>query len=134
MYQYQTTVKLHETDAAGLLFFAHQFRIAHDAYEAFMTSAGFGFATVLKQGSFLLPIVHASADFTAPLFVGDALTVSVQAEEVSEHSFVLSYQLSRGQGTEVGRARTVHVCLSMKTKQKEPLPEPLREALQQIKG
>jgi len=35
-FEYRFTVQLHDTDAAGRLFFAHLFRHAHDAYEALM--------------------------------------------------------------------------------------------------
>jgi acyl-CoA thioesterase FadM len=36
MFKTQTNVKLHDTDAAGILFFSNHFRIAHTAYEDFM--------------------------------------------------------------------------------------------------
>ncbi len=42
MYQYHHKVKLHETDAAGILFFSHQFEMIHDAYESLLEKIGFG--------------------------------------------------------------------------------------------
>ena len=41
---YKTEIRLHDTDAAGPLFFANQFTIIHDAYEQLLetgTQAGF---------------------------------------------------------------------------------------------
>jgi hypothetical protein len=38
MYTYQTTIRLHHTDAAGVVFFSNLFVIAHDAYESFLES------------------------------------------------------------------------------------------------
>jgi len=134
MFEYETSVRLHDTDAAGLLFFANQFRMAHDAYEAFMISIGYDFGSVLRTGKFLLPIVHASADYTAPLFVGDPLKIEVKADEISEHSFVLGYRFAGKSGAEVGRVRTVHVCIGMDTKEKMALPDELRGALEKIKA
>lgn len=32
MFTYKTQIRLHDTDAAGILFFAQQFEIIHDAY------------------------------------------------------------------------------------------------------
>ena len=40
-YNYHFTTSLHDIDAAGVLFFAHLYRHAHDAYEAFMSDIGF---------------------------------------------------------------------------------------------
>ena len=70
MYTYATSVKLHDTDAAGLLFFAHQLTMVHDAYESFMESAGFSLGRVIRESDFLIAIVHTEADFTSPLYVG----------------------------------------------------------------
>ena len=62
----------HDTGAAGRLYFANQFRLAHEAYEAFMASLGFPIGDILKAGRFGLPIVRAEADYKAALSVGDA--------------------------------------------------------------
>ena len=40
MFRYSTTLKLRDTDAAGVAFFAAYFAIAHDAYESFLISQG----------------------------------------------------------------------------------------------
>ena len=71
MFIYQTKIKLHETDAAGLLFFSNQFKIIHDAYEGLLENLGFGFAQLIREKEFFLPIVHTESDYKLPLFVGD---------------------------------------------------------------
>jgi len=132
MFKLETSVKLHDTDAAGLLFFASQFLFAHDAYEAYLNSQGLGFAAVLRDGGYKLPIVRAEADYSKPLAVGDRLTVEMTAEKVSVHSFVLAYRLLAADGSEVGRVRTVHVCVDGVSGNKIALPPDLRAALQKI--
>ena len=37
---YRFTVRLHDIDAAGVMFFGHLFRHAHDAYESVMANLG----------------------------------------------------------------------------------------------
>jgi len=133
-FEYKTTIKLYDTDAAGLLFFGHQFRIVHDAYQAFMEKSGFNFAEILRQGEILVPIVHAEADYLEPLVVGDELTVVMNAVNISEHSFTLSYELKRPDSTPVGTVQTVHVTVDRASGEKTPLPALLREALQKIAG
>ena len=129
MFRYETSVKLHDTDAAGLLFFAHQFTIAHDAYETFMSEQGVGFRKILRDNDYKLAIVHASADFMKQLSVGDALTVEMRAEKVSTHSFILVYELFDAAGAKVGTARTVHVCIDAASGLKKPLPEKIKAAM-----
>jgi len=126
----ETTVKLHDTDAAGLLFFGHQFRMAHDAYEHFLNTSGHSFAWILRESDFFLPIVHAEADYKAPLFAGDRLTIRVRTESIGRTSFVLGYEFLNEQADTVGTAQTVHVCIDKKDRQKRSLPESLRTALE----
>ncbi|HUV30045.1 MAG TPA: thioesterase family protein [Acidobacteriota bacterium] len=129
MVTFGTSVRLHDTDAAGLLFFGHQFTIAHDAYETFMEQIGCGFARIIREEDFLLPIVHAEADYRAELFVGDRLTVRLTVEDVGDTSFTLAYDLLGDDGKSAGTVRTVHVCMDKAGRKKKPLPDGLRRAL-----
>lgn len=129
MFTHDTTVKLHQTDAAGLLFFAHQFTMIHDAYELYMESIGFDFATILRESDFLLAIVHAEADFNKPLYVGDRLKINLTTESSGETSYTLAYDLINDNSQTVGTGRTVHVCVDKKSGQKRSLPQALRAEL-----
>ena len=130
MFTYSTSVKLHDTDAAGLLFFSRQFTIAHDAYELFMETIGFGFSYIIRESGFLLPVIHAEADFSEPLFVGDKLTVQLSVERIGETSFTLAYDLLAEGGKSAGTVRTVHVCIDRHHRGKRVLPNGLRSALE----
>jgi 1,4-dihydroxy-2-naphthoyl-CoA hydrolase len=130
MITHETSVKLHHTDAAGLLFFGHQFHLAHDAYEQLMEEIGFSFAHIIAETSFLVAIVRAEADFTAQLYVGDRLTIQVMVEKLGETSYTLAYDLVQPERGPVGSVRTVHVCIDKKTRQKRQLPNDLRRALE----
>ena len=133
-YRYELKVQLHDTDAAGILFFGHQFEMAHDAYQAFLESRGFSFADVLAEGEILIPLVHAEADYLKPLTVGDQLVIELSAAGISTHSFTLSYDFRRPDGEMVGTVKTVHVTMARADNQKIELPAPLRKALDEIKG
>jgi 1,4-dihydroxy-2-naphthoyl-CoA hydrolase len=132
MFIYQTKIKLHETDAAGLLFFSNQFKIIHDAYEGLLEKIGFGFAELIKEKPFFLPIVHAQADYKLPLFVGDLIEIQVTVENVGTTSFTFGYQLLDTRQNVVGTAQTVHVTIDKKTHQKIPLPVQMRSAIEAI--
>lgn len=132
MYTYQTKIKLHETDAAGLLFFSNQFKIIHDAYEGLLEHIGFGFAQLIREKKFFLPIVHSESDFKLPLFVGDLIEIQVMVEKVGKTSFTLYYKLLDTSQNIVGTAQTVHVTIDAQAHKKIPLPSDLRSKLEQI--
>ena len=48
-YNYHFTTTIHDIDAAGVLFFAHLYRHAHDAYEAFMSNIGFSLDEIIRK-------------------------------------------------------------------------------------
>jgi 1,4-dihydroxy-2-naphthoyl-CoA hydrolase len=129
MYLHQAIVRLHNTDAAGLLFFAEQFRLAHDAYESYMESIGYAFAPLLRNSPYLLPIVHAEADFLKPLATGDRLTIQVMAERIGDTSFTLGYKLLRDSTELIGSVRTVHVLVDKRNGEKLSLLPELRSKL-----
>ena len=126
MFRFATTVKLYDTDASGALFFAQQFRLTHDACEAFLATTG-----LFVQGKPImqLPVVHAEADYAAPLRWGDAVVVEVRPGRVGTTSFGLSYRLCKSDGTVAGTVATVHVAISGKTGRPVRLPAALRKAL-----
>ncbi|MEE8405217.1 MAG: hypothetical protein V3S17_07475 [candidate division Zixibacteria bacterium] len=41
MYLHKLTAQVHDTDAAGVIYFANFYRMAHSTYEAFMESIGY---------------------------------------------------------------------------------------------
>ena len=126
MFRFATTVKLYDTDATGALFFGQQFRLVHDACEAFLAAAG-----LFMQGSAIMPfpVVHAEADYAAPLRWGDALVVEVRPGRVGTTSFGMHYRLCKSDGSVAGTVSTVHVAISSKTGRPIRVPARLRAAL-----
>jgi acyl-CoA thioesterase FadM len=119
-------VRLRHTDAAGVLFFAEQLALAHEAYEAFLDEHDLSVGTLLASGSGV-PIVSCEASYEAPVRVGDRLTFTVTAERVGETSFTLTYGIDRDK-VPVGRCQTVHVSIG-KDGAKRPLSDAMRAAL-----
>ena len=129
MYVYQTKIKLHETDAAGLIFFSNQFKIMHDAYESLLENMGVGFPELLRHRDYFLPIVHAEADYKMPLFAGDLIEIQITVENVGNTSFTFAYKLLNTKGELVGTGRTVHVTMDKKTQKKIGLPVEMRNKI-----
>lgn len=123
-------VALHDTDAAGVLFFAHLFRHAHDAYEAWMAHLGFPLDAMLRKGELRLPLVHAAADYRRPLRHGDEVTIQLRVADIGESAFTIEYRFLADTGERAATARSVHVGLG--ADERRGLPQPLRDALAQF--
>lgn len=132
MFTYKTQIRLHDTDAAGILFFAHQFSIVHDAYEQLLEKLGFSFPTMLKDRAYFLPIVHAESDYKSPLFVGDKITIRIAVGHIGETSFSFVYTIHNQKKVLVGTAKTVHVTIDKKKRNKIPLPKEIRSSLEKF--
>ncbi len=132
MYSYETTVKLHQTDGAGRLFFSEQFTMVHDAYQQLLESLGIGFSVIFKKKNYFCPIVHAQADYKKPLFVDDRLTIELTVSHIGESSFSFAYRLLNEKNSLVGTAKTVHVAVSKKSGKKITLPPEIRKALAKV--
>lgn len=128
-YACEVQVRLYDTDAAGFLFFGAQFRFAHEALENFLEHIGLPIAGIIRGREALFPVVHAEADYRAPLAVGDKLTVKVTVRAVGDRSFTVAYRLLSAGGREAGSVVTVHAAIDPATGSSRPLPDAVRAAL-----
>lgn len=109
-YHHQFRVALPDTDVAGVLFFAHLFRHAHDAYEAWMSSLGFPLHEMIRTGAMALPLVHAEADYRRPLKHGELVTVELFLADLQPARFTIDYRFLTDRRM-AALARTIHVCI-----------------------
>lgn len=129
--EHQFRVALHDTDAAGVLFFAHLFRHAHDAYEAMMARIGWPLDGLIRERQIGLPLVHAEADFRRPLRHGDQVAVRIERAELAEQGFSLAYGFFIGE-REVATALSVHAAIDPRLGKRQPLPPELARALAEL--
>jgi len=134
MFVWRTTVKLHDTDAAGLLFYGHQFKMAHDCYEAMLESIGLPMAWWMRESDCFLPIVHAESDYLRPLFVGDKIEIHLHVEEIGDSSYTLTQEILDAQGQTVGTVKTVHVVVNKESGRKTSIPDKFRAALLKLQA
>lgn len=127
VFTYRTMIHLRDTDATGALYFPEQFRFALETLEEYIKSRGFSLATLLS-GHFLFPVVHATADYLAPLQVSDEIEICLSSACIGDTSVALDYQISAlKRQIQVGRVHTVHVAVCRASKQAIRVPEALRE-------
>ncbi len=127
MFTFQMRVKLQDTDATGVLYFAEQFRMAQEVFEEFLKEKGFSLKQVLSS-EYLLPIVHAAGDYMAPVRVGDELEISLNVVKMGTSSVTVHYEFcERESKNSVGRVELVHVVVDREKRTSVPIPDFLRE-------
>ena len=122
-FQHKITVPFQDIDAAGIVFFAQLFRYAHETYEQFMSSIGFSLVDILRDYKYLIPLIHAEADYLVPLRHGDNVTILLNVENIGTSSFTLVYNFIDEKGNGRAVAKTVHVVLSAQGKKKTNIPD-----------
>ena len=130
MFTFKTTVRMGDTDAAGIIYFANQFRIAHEGFEHFLDTIGLGVGHMLENTDYRFPIVHAEADYVSPLKVGDSLTIYMTASRIGHSSVSLLFRLFDRHDKEVGTVKIVHVAVDKTTWKTRPLPLELKDAFE----
>ena len=127
---------MRDTDAAQVVFFAHYYAIAHEAYEDAFTH----YQSPLSQWvqhQIHIPIIHSQAHYKAPLRLADPLTVCLFVDRIGQTSFTLHYEFYREHFRQspttqaVTAIQTVHV--AVQNKSSVTLPPSLIEVLQKIK-
>ncbi|MDJ0652232.1 MAG: thioesterase family protein [Simkaniaceae bacterium] len=125
MYSYKRMIRVQDTDATGVLYFANQLQIGLEAFEDFLCTQGFFIGEMIKKKQYSLPIVHAEADFYASIHVSDALELRLTFPSIGTTSFTHASEVLR-KGKKVGRVEIVHVAYCPKKKEGIPIPEELK--------
>ena len=131
MYTYETVIRMHQTDAAGLVYFANIFVLAHDCYEAFLDrdkSVG----AILNEGEILIPLVHAEADYRKSLYVSDAVSIEMSLMKKSTSSFELGFVFKNESSEVAAEAKTSHVVINKSTRKPVEIPDFLIQALARL--
>ena len=117
------TVRLADTDAAGVVFFARTLMLCHEAYEESLAHAGIDLKQFLGVADLIVPISKCEADYLRPLYCGDKVKISVAPTPLTETSFAIAFEITKLGPPDkiVARVRTEHVATSLKKRERERL-------------
>ncbi len=119
-------VRFQDVDAAGTIYFARMFDLFGDAYVELLDAAGLDVPAILREKKWAAPLAHAEADYRAPLFFGDAITVEIVRAHAGSSSLTLGHRVTRADGSVAAVGITVHVFVDGATFKPTPVPEALR--------
>jgi YbgC/YbaW family acyl-CoA thioester hydrolase len=119
-------VRFQDVDAAGTIYFARVFDLFGDAYVELLDSSGLDVPAILRAKKWAAPLAHAEADYRAPLFFGDAITVEIVRAHAGSSSLTLGHRVTRADGAVAALGMTVHVFVDGATFKPTPVPDELR--------
>lgn len=125
-FTHRRKVRLQDTDATGVLYFPEQLKMALEAFEDFLSHHQISWRHLIDS-PYLLPVVHAEADYLAPVMVGDELDIYLTVQTVGTKSVTLSYRfVDHKRKLDVGTAKIIHVTVDKETRTSVPIPDFLR--------
>ena len=89
---YKRRIAFHETDAAGVVYFANYFRLAEEAETHALASLG----SIVTRDGYLYPRVHAEADYLAPLRFFDEVSVHAHIIRIGSSSVHWKFEIFNG--------------------------------------
>lgn len=122
-YIYRRKIAFHETDAAGMVYFANFFNLAAEAETHALDALGL----LGKSREYFYPRVHAEADYKHPLRFNDLVEVEASIARIGNSSVCWVYQICHnGELCATVRAVTVrttrdHVPSPLSVAEKEAL-------------
>ncbi len=126
------TVRFRDTDAAGVVYFAHVLAFCHNAYEASLLTSGIPLQSYFADHKVGLPITTVSARFRHPLMWGDPYHICLIGQEIAADRFEVSYTLYSPDPTrQIGEATTRHVCIDTLSRTPRSLTPELQAWLEQ---
>ena len=132
MYKYETVIRLHHTDAAGLVFYAKVFVLAHECYESFLEEHQLPLASMIDEGDYIAPIVHAKADLKAAMRMSDRITIEMQLARTGKSSYELAYKFTNQQGKITTEITTIHAVINKNTSRPIRIPEAFEKVLRKL--
>ena len=127
-YGYTQTVRLEDTSTAGTLYYAEVPKYVGRAVEELIAAAGYPYRENLARDLGLL-VVHTETEYVNPMREGDEIHIEV-TPTVGESSVTFEARATCD-GQEVFRASETRVAVDLSTMESHPVPEGLREALQE---
>jgi 1,4-dihydroxy-2-naphthoyl-CoA hydrolase len=129
-FTYHRTIHFHDTDSAGVVYFANGLAFCHEAYEASLAASGLNLKSFFSGEEIAVPITKASIDFFKPMFCGDRIMISLTTSLLTPASFQIEYAIyfaidfdvdfdvADREKKAIAKALTKHTCINTSTRKR----------------
>lgn len=125
---FDVRVYYEDTDAGGVVYYAHYLKFTERARTEYLRGIGFESSVLAARDGVLLVVRHLEADYRAPARLDDLLTVRTSLIDLGNASFTMQQDITRGDAVLV-RTKVVLACVALGGRVAR-LPQPLRTALE----
>jgi len=134
LFAHPITARFQDVDAAGIVFYARIVTWFHDAYFAFLASAGIDMPALIADGEVIAPMAHVEADYFSPVRFGDAMLAEIVAAHVDGAALALGFRLVRSDEKRevVSVGQQVHLCVDRRTMTRVDVPADLVAGMQPL--
>ncbi len=130
MFTHTRYIYLKETDATGVIYFTSLFQYALEAFETLLSKKGSPLSQIFSLG-YLMPIVHAEADYKAALKAGDLISVQLKLGHIGNKSFSIESKIFEASSKkEVGSVKIVHAFIRQGEDKASEVPNEILNLLQ----
>lgn len=122
-------VRFQEVDAAGTIYYSRVFDYFGDVYVDLFERGGVNLPRALAKRDWFAPLVHAEAEYLAPMRFGDAVVVHVVKVRCGKSAATVGYRIVSPEGRPLAVGHTVHVFVDGATFRPCPIPPDVHRAL-----
>ncbi len=122
-------IRIHDVDAAGIVFFARYYVLMHDVYESFLEAIGHGIPAAIDAGAIIIPVVESGARYFRPLRHGETITARLFLTGLKKTSYTVRVEFHGADGVHRSTLFCRHVCVDAKAMKPTALPPAMHEAL-----
>jgi YbgC/YbaW family acyl-CoA thioester hydrolase len=125
MFKNTRSIYLKETDATGVIYFTSLFQYALETFESYLQSRNFSLSHLFEKG-YMMPVVHADADYKAPLKAGDLISIDLTISHIGDTSFSVTSRIELAStGQIAGYVTIVHALVRQGGKKSCAIPPDL---------
>lgn len=125
----ELNVRFPDVDAAGIVYFAKAFDYAHLAWEELLSAGGLPLHEAIPGRPWILPLIHAEADYRRPMRFGERLRVEASLTDVGGSTVTLRYAIKGNDGELRATVTLVHCAVDKASARRITLPDEVLEVL-----
>ncbi len=111
----ERTVRVYDTDSAGLIFYANIFRFAHAVLEEFFKMVGTPIKEIFDKYEMMPVAIKAQAEYLKPIRLGTQLTIQLSVKRITKSTFTLKYDFFNENSDHVAIVINKHATISTET-------------------
>jgi 1,4-dihydroxy-2-naphthoyl-CoA hydrolase len=132
MFVFKTIVRMRDTDATGNIYFTAQLEMAMQSFEELLRLEGLSLSELVTRGEYVLPVVHAEANYLSPMQIGDEVEVHLTVSNIGTASFSLAFDFVKTESDIIaGNATITHVVVAKGSEKSISIPSDLLRVLQE---